>query len=175
MGELNWIPIARVARPHGLKGWIKLYPYGETLSGMGPGDELYVGDAPDKEKQRLTVLSLRPQGKLWLGQFRELTNRNEAEELKGKEFFVTEDLLSPTTEGEYYHYQLIGLLVLDENGWTIGTVREVLETGSHDVYTVEGADGQEVLIPAVEEIVVEIDVESGTMTVDLPKGLMNAL
>ena len=73
-------------------------------------------------------------------------------------------------EGEYFHFQLIGLNVWTVSGDELGEITEILETGSNDVYVVAGPEG-EVLVPALGHVVIDIDVLGGLMTVDLPEGL----
>lgn len=73
--------------------------------------------------------------------------------------------------GEYYHYQLVGLTVITDHGENLGTIQEVLATGSNDVYVVTSDSGQEVLLPAIEQVIKEIDLASGKMLVHLLDGL----
>ena len=73
-------------------------------------------------------------------------------------------------EGEYFHYQIIGLKVISVTGEDLGEITDILETGSNDVYVVVGPTG-EILVPAIRDVIKEIDVLSGLMTVDLPEGL----
>ena len=73
-------------------------------------------------------------------------------------------------EGEYFHYQLIGLQVLTESGERLGEISEIIITGSNDVYVVSGADG-EILLPALNQVIRAVDLERGLMTVRLMEGL----
>ena len=73
-------------------------------------------------------------------------------------------------QGEYFHYQIIGLKVISVTGEDLGEITDILETGSNDVYVVVGPTG-EILVPAIRDVIKEIDVLSGLMTVDLPEGL----
>lgn len=174
MEESRWIPVGKIVRAHGIRGDVKIYPYGETLATKKAGDRLYISSFQAEERSRLTIVSLRPHGKYWVGRFQELADRDEVEKIIGEEIFLTEDLLPPTSEGEYYYYQLIGLSVETKTGSKIGILRRIFEAPSHDIYVVEG-EGREVLIPAVEEVICHIDLEEGRMVVDLPEGLMDAL
>ena len=73
---------------------------------------------------------------------------------------------------EYFIADLIGLKVQDEDGKELGTVKDVIETGANDVYIVDRVDGEEVLLPAIHDCVLDVDVEKNTMTVHLMKGLV---
>ena len=71
-------------------------------------------------------------------------------------------------QGEYYHHQLLGLQVINKEGQLLGTLVEILETGANDVYVVKGESGEEVLLPAIDGVVVGIDLENHTMLVEPP-------
>ena len=88
-----------------------------------------------------------------------------------QELFITEDALMPLPDGQYYIHQIIGLEVVDESGAVQGTVGDVLQTGSNDVYVVKTSDGKEILLPAIDTVVKRIDVPAGRMVVVLPEYL----
>jgi 16S rRNA processing protein RimM len=173
MEKPRLIPVGRIARPHGVRGAVKIYPYGETLATGKAGDKFYAPSSPLKDAE-LTLVNLWPQGRLWVGEFAELTNRDAAQSLAGVEICIPEALLPPLEEGEYYYYQLIGLTVETRSGERVGTVRDIIETGASDIYVAEN-DGKEVLIPAVEEVVYEVDLETGRIIIDPPEGLIDGL
>jgi 16S rRNA processing protein RimM len=95
---------------------------------------------------------------------------NQAQALTGKDLFIDKDRLPRLPPGEYYHFQLIGLSVETKEGKPLGTLRAVFETGGHDVYVVEKG-GKELLIPAIEQVIGEVDLLNGKLVVDLPEGL----
>jgi 16S rRNA processing protein RimM len=79
----------------------------------------------------------------------------------------------PLPEGEYYHHQLIGLAVQDERGLVLGVLTEILETGANDVYVVTAVGGNEILLPVIPGVVLDVDLPAKTMRVHLPAGLMD--
>jgi 16S rRNA processing protein RimM len=99
-------------------------------------------------------------------------DRNGADELRGMLVQIPTEEAEPLGEGEYYHFQLIGLAVETESGERLGQVVEVLETGANDVYVVRGIRG-EVLLPAVDDVIRAIDLESKRMMVRLLPGMMS--
>jgi len=109
---------------------------------------------------------------MWLGRFAGVNTREMAEALNGKELLLPEDQLPQLEEGEYYHYQLIGLEVETTDGTFLGVLRKVIPTGSNDVYMVV-KDDREVLIPAIEDVIRSIDLKTGRMQVTLPEGLID--
>ena len=172
MKEPRLIPVGKITRPHGVRGLLKIFPYGETLSVLSAGETLYVRSATGTIP--VTVASLKPQGRLWIARMEESTSVETARSLAGGELLLPEDRLPPAGEGEYYHYQLIGLNVETKDGERVGVLKGILEAGGNDVYALD-RDGREVLIPAVEEIVLRVDLENGRMIVDPPEGLIDGL
>jgi 16S rRNA processing protein RimM len=79
---------------------------------------------------------------------------------------------APLPPGEYYHWQIIGAAVVGDTGASLGVVAEIIETGANDVYVVRGADGREVLLPAIGDVLRHVDTERGVITVHLLPGLI---
>ena len=96
-----------------------------------------------------------------------IASRSQAAPFSGKYLTATPESDAVLEEGEYFHYQLIGMRVRTEEGEELGEIREILETGSNDVYIVGGAQG-ELLIPATAHVVLDVDVAAGAMLVRLP-------
>jgi 16S rRNA processing protein RimM len=119
----------------------------------------------------LTVLESRPHGRNWWVRFKGMTDREEAQILAGTLLSVEASRLPALPEGTYYSYQLMGLRVVDGSGDELGSLEEILETGARDVYVVRGKRG-EILLPSIPEVIREVDLESGTMTVELIPGLV---
>jgi 16S rRNA processing protein RimM len=175
MTESRLIPVGKVGRVHGIRGAVKIYPYGESLAEQHAGNQLHLrGSIPGGEEITLTIVSIRPQGKLWIGEFREIIGIDEAKKLVGEELFLPQDRLPPASEDEYYHYQLIGLKVATTQGAFLGRLTAIIETGGNDVYVVDH-EGKETLIPALVDVVVEVDLTRGQMIVDPPEGLIDDL
>lgn len=174
MGEPRLIAVGKVVRAHGVRGAVKVALYGETLRGLEPGAVLLVRHPSMSQASRLTTIEVKPQGKHLLVRFEEILGMEAAQALAGADLQVAEDQLPPLEEGEYYHYQLIGLTVVTVQGRPVGTLRSIMETGSHDVYVVE-REGREALIPAVEDFIREIDLEARRMVIDPPEGLIDDL
>jgi|YNPNPStandDraft_1061719.scaffolds.fasta_scaffold02680_9 16S rRNA processing protein RimM len=170
MDAKRWVPVGSIVRAHGVRGAIKILPYGESLAYKDRGDLLFVR-TKDGAFMPLTVGMIKPVGRCWVVDFEEIGSRNQAEEFVGQEVFLPEDLLPPREEGEFFYYQLMGLEVKNVHGETVGTLKAIFETPAHDVYVVQDSNAREVLIPAVAEIVLEVNPEEGYMVVNLPDGL----
>ena len=106
-----------------------------------------------------------------LVRFKGVCDRDQAQALVGAELSVPRSAVPPLPAGTYYYFQLIGMLVNSDDGSCLGTIAEVLETGSNDVYVVRRDDGKEVLVPALGNVVMSVDPDRGVMTVRLIEGI----
>ena len=161
------LPIGKVIKAHGLRGHLKVLPYGETFSTLCV-EEKITANLPDGSSLTLTVAEIRPHQKTFLLMSREIATVEEAHRLVGAELCVPESRLPPTAPDEFYWYQLIGLEVVNTEGQKLGTLEEIIETGSNDVYVVRRGR-EEILVPAIEEVVRDVDLQRRLMTVDLPE------
>ncbi len=160
------LPIGKVVRTHGLKGHLKVVPYGETLSGLIAGETI-TACLPDGCSLNLIIVEVRPHQKAFLLLSREISSVKEARNLVGAELCVPKSRLPPTAPNEFYWYQLIGLEVVNTDDQRLGILQEIIETGSNDVYVVRHGE-EEILIPAIDEVVLEVDLQRRVMIVDLP-------
>ena len=157
------IVIGRVGAAHGIQGDLRIIPLTDFPERFAALREIMVGD------ELLHVERVKPQGKNVLMRFREYAVREEAQRLTGRLLTVTRADASPLDEGEYYVFDIVGLTVYDEADNELGTVENVIRTGSNDVYAVRAEDGHEILVPALRTAVLAIDVAGGRMTVRLPE------
>ena len=168
------IPVGKITRPHGVRGAVKVYPYGESMSVLDNGAELILKSGSDRAGRVVTLAGVQAAGRLRVVHLREIVSMEDAQAAVGSELCLPEDRLPPTGEGEYYHYRLIGLTVVTVAGAEVGILRGIIETGGGDVYVVDRA-GKEVLVPAVDEIVREVDLDGSRMVIDPPEGLIDDL
>lgn len=166
LDDITHLVIGRVAAPRGLRGELKVMIETEDPDRFFELDRVYLGD----DLQPFDVQSVR----LFKGQallkLEGIDDRDKAADFVGAFVQIDKTDALPLDEGEYYYYQIQGLAVYTSEGEHLGAVREVLSTGANDVYVVRGPSG-ETLIPALEGVVLEIDLESGKMVVCLPEGL----
>lgn len=118
--------------------------------------------------------SARYEGKdLFLVKLRGVDDRESAASFRGWLVTVSDDERVPLEDGEYWIDQLIGMRVLDEDGNIIGSLTDVIRTGSNDVYEIKTADGPNIAIPAIASVILEVDVSAKTMKVRIPEGLLD--
>ena len=153
-------------RPHGLDGSLRIQPLSDNPKRFQPGSSLTLAGQP------ATVDSYRPlpDGYAIL-RLDDLANAVAARKFTGEWLYAPADAESQLPPGEYYHYQLVGLTVVTDQGETLGHVQEILATGSNDVYVVKSQSGGEMLLPAITQVVKEIDLASGRILVHLLDGL----
>ncbi len=169
----NFIALGKITSPHGIKGAVNIYPYGDDAA-FAHYSHLFV-EKPDRGMVRYEIVSSRPgtRGR-FIVQLEGVNNRNMSEELAGCEVFIDSASLPEPGPDEKYWTDLIGLDVLLPDGGKVGRIDNILETAGHDIYVVKTGTGAEVLVPAVKDIVTDIDIESGTCTINPPPGLLEA-
>jgi 16S rRNA processing protein RimM len=170
--EPRYLVVGRILRPHGIRGELRV----EIVTGyperLGQHACFYLGSPDSPGALRCyPVEKLRWHRGTLLLKLGDCDDRNAAEKLRGMLVQIPVEEAVPLGEGEYYHFQLIGVRVETESGKWLGQVVKVLETGANDVYVVRGLGG-EVLLPAVEDVVLELDLELKRMVVRLLPGML---
>lgn len=170
--EPSYVVVGKVRRPHGIRGEVRVEILTDYPERIDQHDYLYLAhpETPD-DVERYELESVRPHKGILLVKLAGCDDRDTAEELRGMLVQVPLEDAVPLEEGEYYHFQLEGMDVETETGEWLGRVGEVLRGGAHDVYLVRGPRG-EVLLPAVEDVILELDLEVRKMTVHLLPGIL---
>ena len=159
------VVVGRVTGSWGLRGDLKVQPQTDFPERFSQGSELHI------DSRRETVVSARPSRGVYVIRLSGVTNRTEADSMRGALLTVPEDNLASLPEDTYYHFQLIDMQVFSDEGESLGVIVEILDTSANDVYVIRGESGPELLIPAIREVVLSVDVDGGRMTVHLPPGL----
>jgi 16S rRNA processing protein RimM len=167
--EKDLLPIGRVAKPHGVKGKIKVDYFGEDLNHFLLYREIFIKD-PMGRLQAYDILEVVPQPPRLIIQVKGIERIEEVEPLVGREIFIKTKSLPDLEEGEHYWFEILGMVVETEKGKRIGRIKEILPTGANDVYVVEGKRG-EIFLPATEEVIQSIDVKARRMKVIRMEGL----
>lgn len=168
MDEL--VAIARVARPHGLRGEVSadvLTDFPERFEGL----ENVIAVLPGDERRELKLKRFRFQNERVLLKFLGIDRIEDTESLRNAEICVTENEAVELDEGEFFDWELSGCTVETVTGETVGTVKELMRTGGTEVLVIDGAD-KEYLIPFAESICTEVDVEKKRIVIDPPEGLL---
>jgi len=164
--DAQQLVVAQILSPHGVQGELKCRVVTQfPEQRFRRGSRLLIGSEP-----RL-VRSARLRGELVYVRLDGVDDRNAAQALRGQELRVPRAEAVPLPEGQFYWDQVIGLRVEDTTGRLLGTVADILETGSNDVYIVRGPLG-EILVPAIKDVVTAIEPAAGRMVVDPLPGML---
>jgi 16S rRNA processing protein RimM len=156
--------VGRVVKPHGIRGEVVVHPETDNPKRFEEGSTMFAGDRP------MTVRASRPhQGRL-LVFFDGVEDRNAAELLRDVELEIDAADAGELPDGSYYPHELQGCAVVDADGRTLGTLLRVDENPANDLWVVS-RDGEEVLVPAVKEIVRDVDLLARRVVLDPPEGL----
>lgn len=162
MNDADLIAIGKAVAPHGVRGDVRVVPLTDYPERFETTKSVRLEDG-----RVLAVESAKFHKQFVLLKFRGLDDRNAIEFLRGKLLLVSRDELVKLPAGHYFHFQIIGLKVYDEAGAYLGSVTDILATGANDVYITEQEGQKPLLIPAIKEVVLAIDVPGGRMTVRL--------
>jgi len=169
----RFLLLGQVLRPHGIQGELKIRLLTDYPERIGELASVYLGeDTDDDDAESYRVQHMRRQNEFALLQLEGIGTREEADTLRQLYVMVALRDAVPLEEGEFYVYQLIGLNVKTEDGESLGTLSEVLETGANHVYIIDSPQYGEVLIPALESTILKTDIEAGILVVKLPEGTL---
>ena len=156
------LKVGVITTTHGVRGEVKVYPTTDADRFM---DLEYVLLDTGREKRKLEIENVKYFKNLVILKFRGIDNINDIEMYKQRELWVPREEAQELDEDEYYIADLIGMEVVLEDGSRFGTLKDVMETGANDVYVVEDTKGAEVLLPAIKECILDVDViENGMNT-----------
>jgi 16S rRNA processing protein RimM len=165
--EPHYLAVARVLKPWGVRGELKLEVLTDFPEKLGRLSRVYLG--PEAVPHPVARFHWHSGELLLL--LADVRDREAAETLRGQLVQIAREDAVPLEADQFYEHQIIGLSVVTTEGEPLGQVVEVLATGANDVYVVQGHRG-EILLPARAEVVREIDLDAGTMTVALLPGLL---
>lgn len=165
------ILLGKVGRAHGLDGTLRVYSYAESAQSFIQAGRVAL-KKPDMPERFFQVASARPHKSIVLLRLDGLDSIDAAEDYRGAGVYIQREALVPQGEDEYFWYELIGMDVYLETGARIGTLKNILATGANDVYVV-GTEKGETLIPAVHEVIAEIDPGKRKMIIRNMEGLLD--
>lgn len=161
--------IGVITEPHGVRGEVKVYPTTDEPGRIGKLKVIYMESKG--ELIPLHPVSSRPQKNLMIVKFEEFQDRDAVERLRKNELFITRDNAVKLRKDEYYISDLIGLKCIDEEGNTVGMLTEVYETGANDVYEITREDDTKILLPAIKQCILDVDIAGGLVKVHVLEGL----
>ncbi|WP_319541795.1 ribosome maturation factor RimM [uncultured Pseudodesulfovibrio sp.] len=168
----GFIPVGGVVKPHGIRGEFCIKSYADSPTIFGVVDALYLqnGDTPPKP---ITVDSWREHKGLVLLTAKGVTDRDQADALRGRTVLVREEDLPELGDDEHYLYQMVGCRVVLTDGSEVGVLEGFYETSEQDTWVIVNEAGTEILLPAVPEFVLDIDLDDEVISIDPPEGLLD--
>ena len=158
----------KIVNTHGLRGEVKIVPWTDSPETFENIEYVYV-----KEKTgelRLDIENLKYQKNNLIVKFAQLKTIEDAQKLKNKTVYVERDMLGELPEGVYYIADIIGLDAVDENGNKIGTVADIFNTGSNDIYDIKRDGKKNLLLPVIDDVIT-VELENKRVLVKIPEGL----
>lgn len=169
--ENNLFRVGVIANTHGIRGEVKVYPTTDNTDRFNDLKNVIVDTG--REHINLEVQGVKYFKNMVILKFKGIDNINEVEKYKGKDLLVTRENAVPLEENEYYIADLIDMEVYDEDGKRIGILNDVMQTGANDVYVIILENGRELLLPNIDQCILEVNTEENRMTVHVLEGLMD--
>lgn len=167
----KYLRVGVITSPHGVRGEVKVYPTTDDVMRFKKLDKVIL-DLGRGETRELKIRQVKFFKNMVILKFKGYDNINDVETWRQKDLLITREQAVTLQPDEYFITDLIGLLVKDDTGAEVGTVKDVLETGANDVYVVALPNGKELLLPAIKDCILNVDIEAGEMTVHILDGLM---
>lgn len=165
------LQVGAITSTHGVRGEVKVFPTTDDAKRFSKLKEVEM-----ETKEGTTTLHIK--GVKYFKQFvilkfAEYDTLNEVESIKGRKLFVTRKNAVKLQKNEYFIADLIGLKVMDEDKQLEGVLTDVLQTGANDVYEIELSDGRSLLLPAIADCVLSVDLENRVIKIHILEGLLD--
>ena len=160
-----------ITSPHGIKGEVKVFPTTDDAKRFNELKKVILDTG--KEYIPMEIEHVKFFKNMVILKFKGYDNINEIEKYKSRDLLITRDQAVDLAPDEYFITDLIGLAVVSDQGVELGTLKDVLETGANDVYVVAMKDGKELMLPAIGDCILNVDLEQRRMEVHVLEGLMD--
>lgn len=163
------LEIGKIVNTHGLRGEVKVVPWTDYPEDFENIKNVIVKQR--REEIKLTIKNIKYQKNNIIVAFKELGTIEEAEKLKNSVMYATREELGELPEGVYYVADLIGMTVIDDGENNVGKISDVIKTGSNDVYIVKREGKRDLLLPVIDDVVLDVDTDDRVVTVHIMEGL----
>ncbi len=164
------LQVGVVTSAHGICGEVKVFPTTDDKERFRQLEKVLLDTG--KETIPLEIQGVKFFKQFVIIKFKGIDDRDDVEKYKGRPLFVERKDAVPLGEDEYFIADMLGMEVVTEDGESFGTLKDVITTGANDVYVVDSKKHGEVLIPAIRQCILDVDVQTGRMTVHLLDGLV---
>lgn len=167
----DMLRVGVISSTHGVRGEVKVFPTTDDPSRFRDLESVLLDTG--KELHRLEITGVKFFKNMVILKFKGYDNINDIEKYRGKDLWITRDQAVPLGEDENFVADLIGLRVVTDEGENLGVMKDVMFTGANDVYVVERENGKELLLPAIRDCILDVDLEAGIMKVHVLDGLLD--
>lgn len=164
------LQVGVITQTHGIRGEVKVFPTTDDVNRFKKLKEVILDSG--KERLNLTIEGVKFFKQFVILKFKGYDSINDIEKYKNAKLLVPREKAVRLKKNEYFIADLIGMKVVTEDGAAFGTLKDVLETGANDVYVIAMEDGKEVLLPAIKECILQVNMEEAVMTIHLMDGLL---
>ncbi|MCM3337276.1 MULTISPECIES: ribosome maturation factor RimM [unclassified Paenibacillus] len=165
--------VGKVVNTHGIRGEVKVFPQTDFPDvRFAQGSELILQHPETQSTLSVTVERSRLHKNMYIVKLKQFDDINDVEKYKGWMLKVSEAQLVELPEDEYYYHEIIGCRVVSDEGEELGVIDEILAPGANDVWVVKPSKGKPILIPVIDDVLLNVDIEGKVVTVHLMEGLI---
>ena len=166
----KYLEIGQIVNTFGIKGMVKIKPFTDDINRFDKLKKVYIKNKDGKKEYQIQEVKYHKN--MVLMKLEGIDTVEQADLLRQSYLLVNRDDEEPLEEGVYYIVDLIGLEVYTDEGVLLGNVDDIFNTGSNDIYVVKDGKGKQILLPGIPEVLKNVDLEKGRITVHLIPGLM---
>ena len=166
----NLLQIGVITSPHGLQGEVKVFPITDNVQQFKKLKKVILDTG--KEQLILEIIGVKFFKKFVILKFKGIDKIEDVEQYRQKELLIKREQAEQPQENEYFIVDLIDLQVFLEDGERFGTLTDVMQTGANDVYIITSPEHGEVLVPAIKDCILKVDIENKRMDIHLLDGLV---
>mgnify|MGYP002579533952 FL=1 len=164
------LQVGVISSTHGVRGEVKVFPTTDDVTRFRQLKKVYLDTG--REMLPLEIQKVKFFKQFAILKFKGIDNINDIEKYRGKSLMIDREDAVDLDEDEYFIADMIGMKVCTEDGGEFGTLKDVMETGANDVYIIDSPEHGEVLIPAIRECILDVDMDEERMTIHLMEGLV---
>lgn len=166
----KYLEIGQIVNTFGIKGMVKVKPFSENLKRFDELKKVYIENK--KVRKEYEIEEVKYHKDMVLIKFKGVDNPEEADLLRTSYLVVDRKTQEPLEEGTYYVVDMLGLEVYTDEGELLGNLEDIFNTGSNDIYVVKNELGKQILLPAIADVIKNIDMENKKIIVHLIPGLI---
>lgn len=168
------LTVGKIVNTHGIRGELKVVPSTDfPEERFKQGSTLLVIHPEQQSSHEITIQSSRYHKGMYIVKLQGMDNINDVQSFKGALLKVPKEQLQNLSDDEYYYYEIVGCTVITDEGVQLGKITEILSPGANDVWVVDRGAGKPVLLPVIDDVILDVDVENKQVKVHLLEGLID--